>query len=116
MCVSPSIFSPINVGGHLFKNRLVGLPIYTGYAYPGGRVSTLLIEHYTQLARSGVAMVVVANAAVSQNGIVSDFNLRIDRDDFIPGLSKLAEAIKLNGAVACLQLNHAGRFAKTEHP
>jgi 2,4-dienoyl-CoA reductase (NADPH2) len=111
-----SIFSPLNVGGHLFKNRLVGLPIYTGYAHPDGRVSNLLIEHYTQLANSGVAMVVVANVAVSQNGIVSDFNLRIDRDDYIPGLARLAEAIKLNGTVACLQLNHAGRFAKTEKP
>lgn len=61
-------------------------------------------------------MVVVANAAVSENGIVSDFNLRIDRDDYIPGLSKLAHAIKSNGALACLQLNHAGRFAKTDKP
>ncbi|MGD1974672.1 MAG: universal stress protein [Desulfobacterales bacterium] len=111
-----ALFSPIKVGGHLFKNRLVGLPIYTGYAHPGGWVSQLLIEHYTQLSRSGVGMVVVANAAVSQNGIVSDFNLRIDKDDYIPGLSKLAEAIKSNGAIACLQLNHAGRFAKSKKP
>ena len=100
----------------MLKNRLVGLPIYTGYAHPGGWVSTLLIDHYTQLSRSGVAMVVVANAAVSKSGIVSDFNIRIDRDDYIQGLSKLADAIKLNGAMACLQLNHAGRFAKTEKP
>jgi 2,4-dienoyl-CoA reductase (NADPH2) len=116
MSASTAIFSPFNVGGYLLKNRLVGLPIYTGYAHPGGCISTLLIDHYTQLSRSGVAMVVVANAAVSESGIVSDFNLRIDKDDYIPGLSKLADAIKLNGALACLQLNHAGRFAKTEKP
>jgi len=116
MYASSAIFNPTNVGGYLFKNRLVGLPIYTGYAHPGGWASTLLIDHYAQLSKSGVAMVVVANAAVAESGIISDFNLRIDRDDYIPGLAKLADAIKLNGALACLQLNHAGRFAKTEKP
>lgn len=116
MSISSALFSPINVGGLQLKNRLVALPVYTGYAHPGGLVSTLLIEHYTQLSMSSVAMVVVANAAVSENGIISDYNLRIDRDDCIPGLSKLAKAITSNGALACLQLNHAGRFAKTEKP
>jgi hypothetical protein len=33
-------------------------------------------DHYARLAGSGVATVVVANAAVSKRGIVSDFNLR----------------------------------------
>jgi len=28
----------------------------------------------------------------------------------------LAKTIKRKGAIACLQLNHAGRFAKTERP
>jgi 2,4-dienoyl-CoA reductase (NADPH2) len=92
------------------------LPVYTGYAYPDGRVSPQLIEHYTKLAQSGVAMVVVANAAVTSDGVTSTYNLRIDKDEYIPALAKLAKAIKQYGALACLQLNHAGRFAKTEQP
>jgi 2,4-dienoyl-CoA reductase-like NADH-dependent reductase (Old Yellow Enzyme family)/nucleotide-binding universal stress UspA family protein len=110
------LFTPLNVGGLWFKNRLVALPVYTGYAHPGGRISRLMMEHYARLARSGVAMVVVANAAVSENGILSDYNLRIDRDEFIPGLAKLAKSIQARGALACLQLNHGGRFAKTARP
>ncbi|MBW2066288.1 MAG: hypothetical protein JRJ03_15365 [Deltaproteobacteria bacterium] len=116
MSESRSIFSPIRVGPHELRNRLVALPVYTGYAHPGGRVSALLIEHYTRLADSGAGMVVVANAAVSPDGIGSTYNLRIDRDEFLPGLTRLARAIKGRGAFACLQLNHAGRFAKTEQP
>ena len=61
-------------------------------------------------------MVIVANAAVAPDGVVSNYNLRVDRDEFIPGLAKLARAIKQSGALACLQLNHAGRFAKTNQP
>jgi 2,4-dienoyl-CoA reductase (NADPH2) len=61
-------------------------------------------------------MVVVAYAAVSSDGITSTYNLRVDRDEYIPGLARLAKAIRQNGVIACLQLNHAGRFAKTEQP
>ena len=110
------IFTPSQIGHHKLKNRLVALPVFTGYAHPDGRVSSLIIEHYTKLAGSGVAMVVVANAAVSSDGIASNNNLRIDRDDLIPGLARLAKAIKEHGALACLQLNHAGRFSITDQP
>jgi 2,4-dienoyl-CoA reductase (NADPH2) len=61
-------------------------------------------------------MVVVANAAVSSDGVTSSHTLRVDQDEFISGLSRLAQAIKKQGALACLQLNHAGRFAKTDRP
>ena len=112
----PAILSPARIGPHLLKNRLVALPVFTGFAHPEGQVSSLLIEHYTRLSNSGVAMVIVANAAVASDGVVSKYNLRVDRDEFIPGLAKLAKAIKQSGALACLQLNRAGRFAKTNQP
>jgi len=110
------LFTPFQLGLHTLKNRLVALPLFTGYAMPDGRVSPLIIEHYTRLAASGVAMVVVANVAVARDGIVSPNNLRIDSDEFLPGLARLAGAIKEKGSLACLQLNHAGRFAKADRP
>lgn len=113
---SAAIFSPFQLGPYQLKNRLVALPVYTGYAYPDGRASSQSIEHYAKLAQTGVAMVVVANAAVSSDGITSTYNLRVDQDEYIPGLASLAKAIKQQGAIACLQLNHAGRFAKANRP
>jgi 2,4-dienoyl-CoA reductase-like NADH-dependent reductase (Old Yellow Enzyme family) len=110
------LFTPFAIGPLTLKNRLVALPVFTGYALPDGRVSDLLIEHYASLAESGVAMVVVANASVSADGVVAVNNLRIDRDDFIPALARLARAIQKGGALAVLQLNHGGRFAKTGQP
>ncbi len=112
----PLLFNPITVGGLQLKNRLVALPVHTGFANPDGSVGSWMHDCYARLARSGAGMVVVANTAVSQDGVVSRYNLRIDKDAFIPGLARLAAAIKENGAVACIQLNHAGRFAKTERP
>jgi 2,4-dienoyl-CoA reductase-like NADH-dependent reductase (Old Yellow Enzyme family)/nucleotide-binding universal stress UspA family protein len=113
---SSAIFSPFRLGPYQLKNRLIALPVYTGYAYPDGRVSSQIIEHYAKLAQSGVAMVVVANAAVASDGVTSNYSLRVDQDDYIPGLGRLARAIKQQGAIACLQLNHAGRFAKAKRP
>ena len=110
------LFTPFAIGPLTLKNRLVALPVFTGYALPDGRVSDLLIGHYASLAESGVAMVVVANASVSADGVVAVNNLRIDRDDFIPALARLARAIQQRGALAVLQLNHGGRFAKTGQP
>ena len=112
----PILFSSLKIGKYLIWNRLVALPVHTGFAHTDGRVSSWMIDFYARLANSGAGMVIVANTAVSPDGVVSRFNLRADRDKFIPGLSKLAKAIKQKGAVACLQLNHAGRFARTQQP
>lgn len=116
MTAQPTIQTPLQIGPCRLKNRLVALPVFTGYAFPDGRVSPLLLSHYSKLAASGVAMVVVANVAVSADGVTSQFNLRIDADTYIPGLKALADAIRQQGALACIQLNHAGRFAKTAQP
>ena len=110
------LFESFPLGPVKLKNRMVAVPIFTGYALPDGRVSSLLIDHYAALAASGVAMVVVANTAVATDGVTSRFNLRADDDRFIPGLTRLARAIKRRGALACLQLNHGGRFARTAQP
>jgi 2,4-dienoyl-CoA reductase-like NADH-dependent reductase (Old Yellow Enzyme family)/nucleotide-binding universal stress UspA family protein len=116
MTSEPTIHTPLSLGPHKLKNRLVALPVFTGYAYPDGSVSPLLRSHYAMLAASGVAMVVVANVAVAPDGVTSRYNLRIDADRYIPGLASLARSIRERGALACIQLNHAGRFAKTPQP
>ncbi len=72
------IFEPFELGPYMLRNRLVALPVFSGYALPDGRVSSLLVERYARLADSGVSMVVVANVAVAADGVTSRYNLRID--------------------------------------
>jgi len=106
------LFSEISIQGLTLKNRLTMAPLYLGYAGEGGTVSELLLEHYRLMAGSGVAMVVVENATVDHPaGSGSNRTLRADTDDNLDGLKQLAAAIKQENALACLQLNHAGRFA-----
>ena len=114
--ISHILFTPFQMGSYELKNRIVALPVFSGYADTDGRVTELLLEHYAGLAASGVAMVVVANAAVSADGKTSAHSLRADNEDFIPGLARLAQVIQQNGALACLQLNHAGQYAQADQP
>ena len=71
----PTLFSHFRLGPYQLKNRLVALPVYTGYAHPDGRVSALLIEHYSRLAASGVALVngesAEISSCISSNSIAS---------------------------------------------
>jgi 2,4-dienoyl-CoA reductase (NADPH2) len=109
------LFQPFDIGTQRLKNRLVALPVFSGYADPDGTVSTMLLQHYERLAATGVSMV-VANVAIRPDGVTSHHNLRLDQDKFIPGLERLVQTIHRQKALACLQLNHAGRLAKTDRP
>jgi NADPH2 dehydrogenase len=111
------LFSELKVSGITLKNRLTMAPLYLGYAGEGGTVSRLLLDHYQLMAQSGVAMVVVENATIDHpTGSGSDRTLRADTDENAEGLKKLSAAIRQEGAVACLQINHAGRFSIANEP
>lgn len=116
MSAFPRLFSPLNLGGLRLANRVTMAPLFLGYARPSGEVSPLLLKHYREMGASGAALVVAENAAVAVEGLGSPFTLRVDHDRFLPGLAQLALAIKAGGALASLQLNHAGRFAWGDQP
>jgi 2,4-dienoyl-CoA reductase (NADPH2) len=112
-----NLFSPFNLGQLRLKNRITMAPLYLGYAGEGGSVSRLLLDYYREMAKSGVALVVIENATVDHPvGSGSKRTIRVDTDDNLEGLSQLATTIKEEGALACLQINHAGRFAFSAQP
>ncbi len=54
-------------------------------------------------------MVIMEACAVSPEGIVSPHQARIFDDRFVEGLSKIAQAMKSEGAVPAVQIHHGGR-------
>jgi len=110
------LFSSFNVKGLSLKNRITMAPTYVGYANFDGSVSELTLDHYREMAASGAAMIVVESASVHQEGSGSPIGLRVDGDQFLEGLSTLAETIKSQGALAVQQINHAGKFAFSPEP
>jgi 2,4-dienoyl-CoA reductase-like NADH-dependent reductase (Old Yellow Enzyme family)/thioredoxin reductase len=86
-------------------------PINANFAEFPGFVNKRIIEFYRSVAKGGVGLIIVAGAVVDERARRYVKSLAIYKDDFIDGLSKLAEAIKSEGAVPFLQLNHTGRLS-----
>lgn len=107
----PHLFRPRRLQRLWLKNRLTMAPLYLGYAGEGGTVSPLMLEHYREMARSGVALVVVENASIAPGGSGAPRTLRCDHDRYLPGLTRLAEVFRAAKTRSALQINHAGRFA-----
>ncbi len=110
------IFEPFTIAGINLSNRIVALPFYTAYGSLGGHVTRAVLQHYEELAAGGPSMVVTENFVVNKEQSHFGHLLRADSDLFLLGLKDLAESIKKHGAVACCQINHAGRFAQVNHP
>src|SRR5699024_1729913 len=51
-------------------------------------------------------------AYIEPYGQLFEYGFSIDKDESVPGLIKLAKAMKQDGAKAVIQLTHAGRFSK----
>ena len=111
----PKLFEPGRIGSLEIKNRLVMPPMATNYATKDGQVTDRQIEYYAERAKGGVGLIIVEVCCVDApvgKGFAGQ--ICIDDDKFIPGLSKLAKAIKKRGARAAIQLHHAGRQASSE--
>ncbi len=106
----PRLFEPGCIGNLELKNRIIKAPQHTGLANPDGSVTDRMLRYYREVARGGVAMVIVEYAWVDEDASrASPCQLGIARMDHVPGLSLLADTIKANGARAAIQISHAGR-------
>ena len=108
------LFSPGRIGTLELKNRLVYPPMGTNVCV-GGEATDRMLAYHEARARGGVGLDIVENANVDTvGGAGLPFGLNIDDDKYIPGLKKLADTIKKNGAKACLQIYHGSIWIKGE--
>lgn len=108
----PELFEHGYIGEVEVKNRIVFAPVSTNLASVTGEVSERLIEHYYRVAKGGAGLIIVENACIHfPEGRHGATQPRIDSDEFIPGLYRLAQAIHQAGAKACIELTHPGGAA-----
>jgi len=106
--VNDPLFEPIKINQLELKNRICMPAMHMNMAV-NFEVSDQLIDFYAERARGGVGVITVGYATVDEySGNVT--NIGAHKDEFIPGLKRLAHAIQENGARAVVQINHAGRY------
>ena len=104
------LFNPLIVGNMELRNRIVMPAIQHVYA-PSGFVNKRLIDYYTARAAGGAGLLIIGGCAIDKVGRgTTGGMLRLDQDEFIPGLKELAVSIHNQGAKLCAQLYHAGRY------
>ena len=102
------IFTPCQIGPITLRNRVIRSAAFENMAY-GNRPSQDLFNYHTAVAKGGVGMTTVAYAAVSQSGLSFDGQLWM-REEIVPELKKLTDAIHTEGAKASIQLGHCGNM------
>jgi len=107
----PDLFDPLPLGAATCQNRIALAPMTVAYANPDGTVSDAEIEHYARRAQGGVALVITEHFTVNEAGRQLPRQTVVDREDKLPGLAALAEAVHEEGALIVAQIGHAGRYA-----
>jgi 2,4-dienoyl-CoA reductase-like NADH-dependent reductase (Old Yellow Enzyme family) len=102
------VFSSASLAGLKLKNRVIRAGCFEGMCQQG-RVTDALIEHHRRLAAGGVAMTTVAYCSVSHDGRAFDHELWM-REEILPDLRRLTDAVHREGALASIQLGHSGFF------
>ena len=88
------LFEPYTVKSMTLRNRIVMTPIGTNFAEHTGEVNERIIDYYKQRAKGGTGLITIEAASVySPQGASGSYQLRIDHDNYIPGLYRLCESI-----------------------
>ncbi len=107
--------SPFRIRGIEFRNRIVVSPMCQ-YSCEEGLATDWHLVHLGSRAVGGAGLVFVEATAVSPEGRISPGDMGIWGEEHIAPLKRIADFIHKNGAVAGIQLAHAGRKGSTAKP
>jgi 2,4-dienoyl-CoA reductase-like NADH-dependent reductase (Old Yellow Enzyme family)/thioredoxin reductase len=108
----PRLFSPLRIGRVELPNRIVMLPMTTGFCRPDQTVGERFIRFYAQRARGGAGMIVIPFSPIASGEWVE---AGIYHDRFLPGVRELTAAIRSHGAGSSCQLITSYHIAFNGH-
>src|SRR5438045_3914068 len=106
------LFTPIAFREVTLKNRIVVSPMCQ-YSSEDGFAGEWHLVHLGSRAVGGAALVFTEAAAVTPEGRISPQDLGIWKDEHVEMLARIVKFIDARGAVAGMQLAHAGRKGST---
>lgn len=108
------LLSPLKLGPYRLRNRIAMPPMASETADERGMATDTTVAYYAPRARAGTALIIVEHTYVVPQGRRSRHQLGLYSDDHVAPIRRVAEAIKAEGAVAAIQLTHAGAAADHE--
>ena len=102
------IFTPVRIGPVTLRNRVIRSAAFENMAC-GNSPSQALKDYHVAVSRGGVGMTTLAYASVSRSGL-SFANQLWMREEVVPALKEITDAIHAEGAKASIQLGHCGNM------
>jgi 2,4-dienoyl-CoA reductase-like NADH-dependent reductase (Old Yellow Enzyme family) len=97
--------------GPAWRNRFALAPLTNTQSHPDGTLSEDEHEWLAARGRGGFGLVMTAAAYVAPAGQAWGGQLGIATEAHLPGLARLAEALRESGATSSVQLHHGGQRA-----
>ena len=113
--MSASLFTPLVIREVTFRNRIAVSPICQ-YSSEDGFANDWHLVHLGSRAVGGAGLVMVEATAVEERGRITPSDMGIWKDEHVPCLARIARFVAAQGAVAGIQIAHAGRKASTRRP
>jgi 2,4-dienoyl-CoA reductase-like NADH-dependent reductase (Old Yellow Enzyme family) len=107
------LLSPLTIRGVTLRNRIAMAPMCQ-YCAEDGFAHDWHLVHLGSRAVGGVALVIVEATAVTPEGRISPGDLGLWKDDHIEPLARIVRFVHSQGAIAGIQLAHAGRKASCD--
>lgn len=111
----PKLFQQLSLRSVNLRNRIVISPMCQ-YSAEDGFANNWHLVHLGSRAVGGAGLVIQEATAVSPAGRISPEDLGLWKDEHIPMLKEITTFIHAQGAVAGIQLAHAGRKASHASP
>jgi 2,4-dienoyl-CoA reductase-like NADH-dependent reductase (Old Yellow Enzyme family) len=109
------LFSELRLRGIVFPNR-IGVSPMCQYSCDDGRATDWHFVHLGTRAVGGAALVMTEAAAVTPEGRISPQDLGVWTHSHFEPLERITSFINTQGAIAGIQLAHAGRKGSTYRP
>ncbi|GAC1442910.1 MAG: NADH:flavin oxidoreductase/NADH oxidase [Vulcanimicrobiaceae bacterium] len=109
------LFDPFTLRGVTLRNRIVVSPMCE-YSSVDGYANDWHVVHLGSRAVGGAGLVLTEAAAVSPEGRITAGDLGIYRDEHVAALQRITTFVHEQGAIAGIQLAHAGRKASSARP
>lgn len=111
----PHLFEPLTLRGITLRNR-IGMSPMCQYCYTDGFSNDWQLVHLGARATGGVGLVIFEASAVEARGRITPDDVGIWSDAQIEPLARAARFVRAQGAVAGIQIAHAGRKASSRRP
>ena len=108
------LFTKYIIKDFTLRNKIVMAPMCMFCAEDDGVATPWHIIHYGTRASGGAGLIIVEATAILPEGRISNNDLGLWNDHQEQQLSLIAKTIKENGALAGIQINHAGRKSRTK--